>query len=569
MSEDEKIIIRLDDSSGHSQTLMDDSRVDKVYDFSGNENSSYNIQGRKSFEFDRSPDFSSLIADEITDNQMFLGENLDDNQLPKRSTKFSAIQQVSKLLENDNTEELEEIYIYDDSNPLKKNELREKSFEAKLEQSMLEQFEMLSSGDRIMLYNRERGYYKLFTDNELAVAIRRNITIEQDWKLSRRKIDEVIYRLKTQPLIQTYFNDLNADVNLINFRDGVLDLRERRVLPHDPKYCFTGFIDADCKVIPKQKANNRNYSYSSVFERFLTDCTEGDEAKQASLQQMVGYIISNHFNAKKMFVLIGEPHTGKSVWLSLLQILIGKEHTTSMTLKQLGVNRFMQTRLAHSKLNISPEMSDDGDLKGVEFIKAVTGGDLITGDRKGETAIDFYGRTKLVAAGNHMPKLAKHDGTTAFIDRLLFITFNNSIPEEQRDRFLLQKLLEERHIIIKWALEGLYQLIDNNFIFTECDEAIQFKKKYMVEINNVTEFVNDMCVVEPENDKSRVHRTRLYDAYIIYCKANGLTSVKKTEFWREIEKFRVRSGKIRVEGSTPLMGYRGIRLLSPDEYTHT
>lgn len=99
MSEDEKIIIRLDDSSGHSQTLMDDSRVDKVYDFSGNENSSYNIQGRKSFEFDRSPDFSSLIADEITDNQMFLGENLDDNQLPKRSTKFSAIQQVSKLLE--------------------------------------------------------------------------------------------------------------------------------------------------------------------------------------------------------------------------------------------------------------------------------------------------------------------------------------------------------------------------------------------------------------------------------------------------------------------------------------
>ncbi|MEK4730061.1 DNA primase family protein [Paenibacillus sp. FSL L8-0641] len=565
MPNDKRIRINL--MGSNASVELSEEQTDTNYEFFGEYSDSVTCEDIETLQYSEDIDILTLCTEKLSyEDEIEQFDEHDDHSTLREETIFYEVEEISKAVEVENVENFK---VKDNNTRFYKTSSDRGNFVPRVEWLMLNSFEMISSADGISIYQTKQGYYKHHSDSELAVLIRKNLTEDQNREVSRRKMDEVAYRLKTHPDLWRKFNDLNTDTNLINFRDGVLDLRERRVLPHDPKYCFTSFIDADCKVIPRQKANNRNYSYSSVFERFLTDCTEGDEAKQASLQQMVGYIISNHFNAKKMFVLIGEPHTGKSVWLSLLQILIGKEHTTSMTLKQLGANRFMQTRLAHSKLNISPEMSDDGDLKGVEFIKAVTGGDLITGDRKGEAAIDFYGRTKLVAAGNHMPKLAKHDGTTAFIDRLLFITFNNSIPEEQRDRFLLQKLLEERHIIIKWALEGLYQLIDNNFIFTECDEAIQFKKKYMAELNNVTEFVNDMCVVEPENDKSRVHRTRLYDAYIIYCKENGLTSVKKTDFWREIEKFRVRSGKIRVEGSTPLMGYRGIRLLSPDEYTHT
>lgn len=433
------------------------------------------------------------------------------------------------------------------------------TFETQVENIMLTRYEIISTGDNLMIYQPEEGYFRQMTDRDVAVLIRKSLTDDQDRLVRKQKIDEIIYRLKTHPELQRELNQ-NNDPGLINFRNGVYDLFRQELIPHNSHYCFTRYIDADYDSYLNRELHIHSCFQSSNFLRFLEDCTNGEELKMKSLQQMVGYIISNHTRAKKMFILIGKPHTGKSVWLSLLQNLVGIRNTTSMTLKQLAENRFMQSRLAHSQLNISPEMSEDTDLKGIEFIKAVTGGDLITGDRKGEAPIDFRGQTKLVAAGNHMPKISRYDGTNAFMDRLMFITFNLSTPEHKRDRFLLDKLLEERSLIVQWALEGLHELIENNFKFIECDDGIQFKRQYMNELSNFSEFIYDMCYIEPHNLELKVHRKMLYEAYKEYCKDNASQVLTKTELWREVEKLEVKSEKLRIEGSNPLMGFRGIAL---------
>ncbi|MGG2090497.1 hypothetical protein ABFY59_26525 [Priestia aryabhattai] len=77
-----------------------------------------------------------------------------------------------------------------------------------------------------------------------------------------------------------------------------------------------------------------------------------------------------------------------------------------------------------------------------------------------------------------MPPVNKLDGTSAFTDRLHFLMFNHSIPEEKRDKELLGKLLTdtERTKIIHWALEGLEELKRKNFVFTESDTLSNFKK---------------------------------------------------------------------------------------------
>lgn len=124
--------------------------------------------------------------------------------------------------------------------------------------------------------------------------------------------------------------------------------------------------------------------------------------------------------SEEVFVLIGLPHTGKSVWLSIWRALIGNDHTSSMSLNQIGSNRFMTAELFKSQLNITSELDENGKIQGTSVIKAVTGGDLLTAERKGENSFHFYGRTKLVAAGNYMPPINKLDGTSAFTDRLHF-----------------------------------------------------------------------------------------------------------------------------------------------------
>lgn len=79
-------------------------------------------------------------------------------------------------------------------------------------------------------------------------------------------------------------------------------------------------------------------------------------------------------------------------------------------------------------------------------------------------------------------------GISAFTDRILFLMFNNTISEERRDKTLMDKLINEKAYIVEWALDGLCELIKNNLIFIESEEALAFKLRYINELNNVSEF---------------------------------------------------------------------------------
>ncbi|RUT39407.1 DNA primase [Paenibacillus anaericanus] len=415
--------------------------------------------------------------------------------------------------------------------------------------------------DTIYIYDEKHGYYKEINESQVYVAIRKTLPPEIDMKLSKNKIIEVIHRLRSNPDLHVELNSFDSYVDLINFRDCVLDVQKREVRPHSSEFMFTSYIDADFEETPgirTYKGGKRAEGRS--FEKFLNDCTEGDQRKMRSLQQVMGYIISNEWRAKKFFVLVGAPHTGKSVWLWLYRMLIGENHTTAMSLKQLGETRFMTAELFKSKLNVTAEMDESSALKGTDIIKAVTGGDLLTAERKGEHPFRFYAKTKLVACGNSMPLLSKMDGTSAFIDRLLFLTFNNTIPEEKRDKRLMEKLLEEKHFIVKWAVQGMYDLLDNDLVFEESEDAIRFKESYSEELNSVSEFIRERCIVDPGNHAYSIHRKNLYDAYVYHTRSDGSRAVTKEEFYVEIKKLGVLQAKFRL-GGNPLIGYKGIKLV--------
>lgn len=435
--------------------------------------------------------------------------------------------------------------------------------------ALLEKRKVRCCGTTVFLYEEEFGCFEEQTEASLYVAIRKCLPPELDMKLGKHKMAEVVHRLVSSPEHQVSYTEFDSHTHLINFRNGVFDVSQQRCYPHSPDYLFTSYVDSELgestSGIRVYRPDQEDEERGSCFKRFLDDGTAGDRLKMKSLQQFMGYILSNEWRAKKFFVLIGLPHTGKSLWLSLIRSMIGSKHTTAMSLKQLGENRFMSAELIKSKVNISPELDENGAIKGTDIIKAITGGDLITAEKKGKDPFHFYGKTKLVACGNHMPLLNKLDGTTAFTDRIHFLVFSNTIPEEQRDKSLLNKLIAEKTYIVEWALEGLRELMDNNLIFTESDEARAFKSRYIAELNNVTEFVHERCHVDLNNDECKVHRKVLFPAYKQYCRDNGYKSLSKQEFFVEVSKLNVQSGKMRISGSTPLEGFRGIRLKTKAE----
>lgn len=406
------------------------------------------------------------------------------------------------------------------------------------------------------LYNELNGCYERISEQDLFVEIRKCLPAEVDMKLGKNKMMDVVHRLLSEPTLQATFEEFDRYNQHINFKNCVLDIKNRKTYPHDSDYMFTSHIDAEY-------TESSPYDFSingKKFLKFLDDCTEGDPQKIKSLQQLTGYIISNEWRAKKFFVLMGQPHTGKSIWLELFRALIGTKYTTSLTLKQLSENRFMTAELLHSKLNVTAEMDESGTLKATDIIKALTGGDLITAEKKGKDPFHFQSKTKLVACGNQMPLLKKLDGTTAFTDRIAFFIFNNSIPENQRDKSLIKKLLSEKDFIVKWAIEGLEDLVDNDYVFMESEDARRFKERYISQLNNVQEFARDRCITDINDRDMKTHRKQLYPAYKGFCQENGLRAVSKVEFYVEIEKLGIEASKFRLNGSAPLWGYRGIEL---------
>ncbi|AXM88925.1 hypothetical protein B379_07095 [Anoxybacillus ayderensis G10] len=414
---------------------------------------------------------------------------------------------------------------------------------------LLERYIFKCHEGMMYLYDEENGCFRELSDNKLRVIIRSKWPAGIEQLLNKRKVEDIIDRLKSNEEIQMNEDQFDKYTHLINFKNCVVDVLSGKILPHSPKYCFKSFINAQYDL---------NTSKGETFIKFIRQCTENNKHKMKLIQEILGYVISNYTTAKKFFVFIGQPHSGKSTLLDVLKEIVGKEYTTAIPIHQLG-ERFMKAKLFQAKLNISGEMTD-GELKNLDTLKAITGNDDIIAENKGKDPFTFKCKAKLIFAGNHMPRLYKLDSTSAFFDRIIFVLFNNSVPEHERDYRLKEKLLAERDYIVVWAVQGLKRLIKNNFVFTECEESRRFKNQYIKEVNTVLDFIETRCILDVHDSKIRIHKRDLYEAYINYCKDNCVKALDKYEFFTEIKKFPVEARKFRYNGSTPLEGFIGISL---------
>ena len=142
----------------------------------------------------------------------------------------------------------------------------------------------------------------------------------------------------------------------------------------------------------------------------------------------------------KAIFLIGPANCGKSVILRFIQRLVGDEYVSNVSLANFS-HRFSVIEMYDKMLNISGEVPS-GMLSSTAFdvFKAITGGDRVNLERKGQQP--FYGvvNAKLLFAGNMLPVFAKVDGTDSFVERLHILIFDQSVEEKDMDKGMEEKL---------------------------------------------------------------------------------------------------------------------------------
>jgi len=290
----------------------------------------------------------------------------------------------------------------------------------------------------------------------------------------------------------------------LNLQNGVYDIKEDKLLPHDDSYGFMYVLpyeyDADAKA--------------PVFEKFMQDITMGDVEKEKVLLEYAGYCISNDIYWKhKALMLVGDGANGKSTFMDVLKAMVGKDNYGALSLSALNsaTNRYM---IENKLFNFGEETSVDS-LGNSEEFKILSAGGEYTIKQLYMQPYKAFNKCKLVFSCNELPKTM--DVTNGLLRRLLFVPFDARFDEGdvKTDNFILEKLVAERSGIFNILVEH-YKNLCANKEFSECLAA----KKMMGDFRHLNNkgfyysFETD-CIVTGDSENS-IWADDLYDRYVEY-----------------------------------------------------
>ncbi|MGG2197549.1 phage/plasmid primase, P4 family [Paenibacillus validus] len=347
-----------------------------------------------------------------------------------------------------------------------------------------------------------------------------------------------------------YLDELDGQRDYINLQNGMLSLKNFELLPHNPGYHSSIQIripytpDAGC---PR-------------FLQFLNEVFLGDQELIRVVQEMFGYCLTAETRAEKAFVLHGEGSNGKSVLLSVLKALCGKENTSSVPLAELE-NPFARHEIVGKTLNLAAENEIEAN-KGLntQYFKAIVSGDPIYIDVKHGRGFMYEAICKLVFATNKLPY--SRDKSHAFPRRLVILPFRARFTSETADKHLREKLEGELPGVLNFALEGLKRLREQNYVFSRSRVAEQALAEYRANINPMLSFISD-CV-EPTPGTGGLTRKRLREEFIRWCRENGHSGLAEMTFKNFWEAFRKALDEERIEyedtKSNGVDGFKGITI---------
>ena len=233
--------------------------------------------------------------------------------------------------------------------------------------------------------------------------------------------------------------------NKINFLNGTLDLVGRKFEQHNPKdyiryvlpYCFDK--QATCPM----------------FMKYLNRVVPDVEV-QMVLAEYVSWIFTDIKLEKAMF-LYGSGCNGKSVFIDIVEALVGKENVCHESITDMygenGDNH--RSNIIRKLLNTSSDIAPlvlHGDL-----FKSMISGESISTKQNVTSTTDY---AKMLFSLNELPK--KNDLASDYYRQLLIVPFNVQIPKSEIDPYLAKKIInDELPGIMNWVLKGYVRLIQN------------------------------------------------------------------------------------------------------------
>jgi putative DNA primase/helicase len=324
------------------------------------------------------------------------------------------------------------------------------------------------------------------------------------------------------------------DAQYIAFKNGVLDIETGELLPFDPKYTITNFIDY----------NYNSNAYSELVDNTLNKLACNDKQIRTLLEEMTGYCFYRRNELRKAFILTGDKSNGKSTFIAMIQHMLGEDNYTSLDLKELS-DKNKPAELFGKLANLGDDINDEFIADTSVFKKFVTG-DSVMVERKYDHPFKIKPYAKFIFSANNLPRT--RDKTGAVLDRLIIIPFNATFSKDDPDYrpYIKYELQEDDCIeyLIKLGVDALRNVL-NRKEFTTSSKVEEQLKEYNELNNPILMFFDGVNV----NEIVRESVDHWYNLYHDFCLENGINEFSKIEFSRQIKKqYPVEVVRTRING---------------------
>jgi putative DNA primase/helicase len=425
-----------------------------------------------------------------------------------------------------NTKEYEQYKILDkkvNSYRLSKNHYLVLCIEQLLKIATTNNWSLCKKNGFIYLYN---GQYWNEIDKESFQFFLGNVAIKFGVEKFKAKIHTFKEELFKQFMADAYLPTppTKKDSVLINLANGTFEITSKNRGLRD--FASIDFITHQLPFEYDPEA------IAPLFQKYLDEVLP-DKDKQKVFAEYCGYIFikPSVLKLEKALLLYGTGANGKSVFFEILNALLGIENVSNYSLQKLTSEDKYRIKIGNKLVNYASEIS--GRLE-ADIFKQMASGEPIEARSLYSDPIIMTEYAKLIFNCNELPKDVEH--TNAFFRRFLIIGFDVTIPEAHQDKQLANNIIQnELSGVFNWILLGLDRLLEQKN-FSKCEAVENARSNYEIQSDSVKMFIDDL---EYKISTDYTTLKTLYDQYKVYCLDDGYRPVKKSNFMKRLEHYKI------------------------------
>jgi putative DNA primase/helicase len=299
---------------------------------------------------------------------------------------------------------------------------------------------------------------------------------------SKAAIEAMTLLARSEPGVLTELTEFDVDLMSFNVMNGTVDLHTGELRRHSRADLITRI--SRVKFDPRAECQG--------WDAFLSRVLGNDQDLYNYARRLVGYLLTGKTSEQVLHFLYGLGANGKSVFCEILEALLG-DYAIVVSPELIMVRRHggIPNDIARLRgvraafLNETSQGSRFDEAK----LKDLTGCDTLTGRFLHHEFFDFPPTHKLVIRGNHKPAITGTDD--GIWRRLRLIPFIVTIPADEQDHELIDKLRGELPGILQWAVRGCLEWQRDGLKPPEV--IVDAVREYREESDTLGRFLEECC----------------------------------------------------------------------------